>query len=170
MLPASEGATLKPTKEVPMPRIETSIEIKCQQAEAFEYLTDLRNAPEWSSEVVDVSYDGELRKGTTGKDVRKMGRKEIVMPWTITAFEPTNRMVLEYGPPFPGTAEFSFRATATGTIVKCDTDLRLRGWWRLLAPVIAREARKADEVQFGKVKAILESRSNGVGNGERRPA
>ena len=141
-----------------MPRIETEIEVKCRPEEAFDYLTDLRNAPEWSTEVVDVRYDGELARGTTGKDVRKMGRKQIVMPWTVTEFEHARRLVLEYGQPFPATADFSFAATKTGTVVKCETDLRLRGWWRLLGPIIAKEARKADEIQFDKAKAILEAR------------
>ncbi|MGH3119363.1 MAG: SRPBCC family protein [Gaiellales bacterium] len=153
-----------------MPRIKTSLEIRRSQQETFDYLTDLRNAPEWSTEVVDVTYDGDLREGTTGKDVRRMGRKEIVMPWTVTAYDAPRRIVFEYGAPFPATADFSFEPTAHGTLVTCDTDLRPRGLWRLLAPLMAKEARKADEVQFAKVKAILESPSNGATSGERRMA
>jgi len=170
MLPAFGGASLKQTKEVAMPRIKTSLEILRTQQETFDYLTDLRNAPEWSTEVVDVTYDGELGEGTTGKDVRKMGRKEMVMPWEVTTYDAPRRIVFEYGPPFPATADFSFEATARGTLVTCYTDLRPRGWWRLLAPIMAKEARKADEVQFAKVKAILESRGNGAPNGEGRMA
>ncbi|MCA1705492.1 MAG: SRPBCC family protein, partial [Actinobacteria bacterium] len=142
-----------------MPRIKTEIEIARSPEETFDYLTDLRNAIEWSTELVDVTYDGDLKAGSTGTDLRKMGRKEITMPWTVTAYERPDRIVLEYGPPFPAIAEFSFRPTAAGTVVTCDTDLRLRGWWRLLSPVIAKEAAKTDEVQFNKVKAILEART-----------
>ncbi len=140
-----------------MPRIETSIEIERPQEEVYAYLTDLRNALEWSTGLVSVTYDGDLREGTTGVDTRTLGRKELVMPWTVTAFEPPARLVVEYGAPFPATAEFSFRPTEAGTLVTCDTDLRPRGLWRLLGPFMAMEARKTDAAQFRKVKEILES-------------
>ena len=32
------------------------------------------------------------------------------MPWIVTAYERPERIVFEYGRPFPATAEFSFRA------------------------------------------------------------
>lgn len=139
-----------------MAKVETSIEIARPQEEVFAYLTDLRNAKEWSTEFVDVTYDGDLAQGSTGADTRKMGRKEIVMPWTITAFDPPNRLVFEYTAPFPITADFSFRSTSTGTRVTCSMDLRPRGFWRLLGPLIAREGKKTDQAQFEKVKQILE--------------
>jgi uncharacterized protein YndB with AHSA1/START domain len=150
-----------------MSRIKTSIVIRYPQDETYDYLTDPRNATEWSTELVAVTYDGDLAQGTTGTDTRKMGRKEIVMPWTVTVYEPPERIVFEYGRPFPATAEFSFRATASGTLVTCDTELRPRGLWRLLVPIMVREARNADRVQFQKVKEILESRSHEVANKKR---
>jgi hypothetical protein len=36
-------------------------------------------------------------------------------------------------------------------------DLRPRGSWRLLGPLVAREGKKSDQAQFQKVKQILES-------------
>jgi hypothetical protein len=144
-----------------MKRIDTALEIKRHTPDVFDYLTDLRNAKEWSTEVVDVRYEGELRAGATGVDTRRMGRKVIEMPWTITAFERPRRMVIEYAKPFPATAEFSFSPTSSGTLVRCLTELRPRGLWRLLTPVIAREAGSADKVQFAKVKEILESKPEG---------
>ena len=143
-----------------MARIQTSIEIRRPQDEAFAYLTDPRNAKEWSTELVDVTYDGDLTQGTTGLDTRKVGRKTIVMPWTVTKYQRPERIVFEYGRPFPATAEFSFRTTDDGTLVTCDTQLRPRGIWRLLGPLMAREAKKADAVQFEKVRAILEGRTD----------
>ena len=147
-----------------MKRIDTSLEIKRPTTDVFDYLTDLRNAKEWNTEVVDVRYDGELRAGATGVDRRRMGRKEIEMPWTITAFERPRRMVIDYAKPFPATAEFSFSPTSSGTLVRCLTELRPRGLWRLLTPLIAREAKSADRAQFAKVKVILESRPNAERN------
>jgi uncharacterized protein YndB with AHSA1/START domain len=141
-----------------MPSIETSIEIEYPPEETFEYLTDPRNAMQWATELVDVTYDGDLRRGTKGTDTRKMGGKQIVMPWEVTVYERPHRVVFEYGRPFPATAEFSFRATGGGTLVTCNTELRPRGLWRLLVPIMVKEARRSDEVQFQKVKEILEGR------------
>ena len=106
-----------------------------------------------------MTYNGDLTEGSTGVDTRRMGRKEVVMPWIVTAYERPERIVFEYGRPFPATAEFSFRAHEGGTLVTCDTELRPRGLWRMLAPVMAAEAKKVDAVQFQKVKEILEARS-----------
>ena len=139
-----------------MPKVETSIEIARPREEVFAYLTDRKNAKAWSTELVDVTYDGELAKGTTGADIRKVGRKKIVMPWTVTAFDPPNRVVFESTAPFPATADFSFRSTGAGTLLTCSMGLRPRGFWRLLGPLIAREGRKGDQAQFQKVKQILE--------------
>lgn len=150
-----------------MAHIKTSIVIRRPQDETFAYLTDPHNAKDWSSELVEVTYNGDLTEGTTGVDTRKMGGKHVVMPWTVTAYERPERIVFEYGPPFPATAEFSFHADQGGTVVTCDTELRPRGLWRILAPVMAAEAKKADAVQFQKVKEILEARSaNTDSNGE----
>jgi uncharacterized protein YndB with AHSA1/START domain len=153
-----------------MPLITTSIEIRRPQEETFDYLTDLRNANEWATELVDVTYDGDLARGTTGTDIRKMGRKEMVMPWTVTTYDRPSRIVFEYGSPFPATAEFSFNTTEAGTLVTCSTELRPRGLWRLLTPLMVKEARKTDQVQFEKVKEILESRNVGAAKGERSTA
>jgi uncharacterized protein YndB with AHSA1/START domain len=143
-----------------MAHIKTSIVVRRPRAETFAYLTDLRNAKEWSTEVVDVRYDGDdLRVGTTGVDTRRMGSKQLEMPWTVTAYEPPRRIVLEYGGRFAATADFSFAVEPEGTSVTCDTELRPRGLWRLLTPLMAAEARKADTVQFKKIKQILESRA-----------
>ena len=153
-----------------MARISTTIEIERPVAEVFEYLTDLRNAKDWSTEVVDVSYHGELAHGTTGSDTRTMGRKELVMPWRVTTFDEPSRVTLSYEQPFPFDATFSFEPTDRGTRVTCVTDLHPRGWWRLLGPVMAWEGRKADRVQFAKVKAILESADRTAGTTHERTA
>jgi hypothetical protein len=150
-----------------MARIKTTIEIGRPQDEVFAYMTDLRNAKEWSVGLVDVSYDGELAEGTSGRDVRKLGGKQITMPWKVVIFDTPRRATFEYGDPFPATAEFSFDPTARGTKVTCETHLRPKGLWRLLGPVMAMEGRKTDRLQFQKVKEILEGRASRRSAGRR---
>ena len=147
-----------------MVHIRTSIVIRRPQEETFDYLTDLRNAKEWATELVDVAYDGELRVGAEGVDTRRRGSREFRLPWIVTAHERPERLVLEFGPPLPATAEFTFGSESDGTRVSCDTELRPRGLWRLLTPVLAGEARHLDAAQFQKAKEMLESRGAAVGS------
>lgn len=165
MLAIPPRRTLEERKEMIMVHISTSVVIRRSREETFDYLTDIRNAKEWSVELVDVAYDGDLRQGSTGVDTRQVGRKQTSMPWVVTAYERPERIVFEYGGQFPATADFDFHAEDGGTRVTCNTDLRLRGVWRLLAPVFAAEAGKVDRAQFDRVKAILESRPVGVDPG-----
>ncbi|MDF2509998.1 MAG: Polyketide cyclase / dehydrase and lipid transport, partial [Microbacterium sp.] len=102
-----------------MVHIKTSIVIRRPQEETFDYLTDLRNAKEWATEFVDVAYDGELRVGATGVDTRRRGSKEFRLPWTVTEHRRPERLVLEFGPPVPATAEFTFRPEPGGTRFTC---------------------------------------------------
>jgi uncharacterized protein YndB with AHSA1/START domain len=159
MLPARPRGTLEGRKEKVMVHIRTSIVIRRPQQETFDYLTDLRNAKEWATELVDVAYDGDLRVGATGVDTRRRGSKEFLLPWTVTEYKRPERLVLEFGPPFPASAEFTFRPEPGGTRFTCDTNLRPRGLWRLLTPMLAAEIRHIDGPQFQKAKEILESRS-----------
>jgi hypothetical protein len=36
-----------------------------------------------STEFVEVTYDGDLTEGTTGVGTRRMGRRNVVMPWSV---------------------------------------------------------------------------------------
>lgn len=135
----------------------TSVDIARPIAEVFEYLVNIDNALEWTTELVSVQHDGPIQLGATGVDVRTMGNKEIEMPWEVTAFEPPHRALFEYTEPFPAKADFIFEEVDGGTRVTCKTTLQPTGLWRLMSPLMAREAHKTDEAQFQKAKRILEN-------------
>lgn len=141
-----------------MQRIVTTVEIDRPLEEVFGFLTDLNNAPLWTVDLIEVRHAGLLRAGTDGIDVRKMGGKQVEMPWTVTRYEPPRAVQFTYGDPFPLTATFRLEPTPAGTRLTCDTNLRLRGFYRLLAPLIAWEARRVDAQQFQKAKQLLEGR------------
>jgi uncharacterized protein YndB with AHSA1/START domain len=142
-----------------MPTVTTTVDINRPIEEVFEYLTNVDNAPEWSVEIVEVTRDGPFRLGATGKDVRMMGKKQVSMPWTVTEFAPPRRMVLEYTEPFAFSAAFLFEATSLGTTqVTCTSQMNPTGRWRLLSPIMKREAAKTDRIQFENAKQILENR------------
>lgn len=140
-----------------MARISTAVEIDRPISDVWAYLTDLHNAKDWSTEVVETSYSGPLGLGATGVDTRMWGKKQVKWDWEVTEYEPPRLLQLTYGPPLNAVASFGFEEIARQrTRVSCDTDLAPSGWWRLMTPIITMEGRKADETQFAKVKAILE--------------
>jgi uncharacterized protein YndB with AHSA1/START domain len=140
-----------------MAKIETSVEVNRPVEEVWEYMTDLRNAREWSTEVIDTVYSGPIQLGASGVDTRRMGRREMKWHWEITGYDPPRQLTLTYGPPLNAVANFSFEPTnGNGTLVSCTTTLSPTGWMRLISPLIAMEGRKVDQKQFTKVKAILE--------------
>jgi uncharacterized protein YndB with AHSA1/START domain len=141
-----------------MPRVSTTLEINRPIDEVFDYLSNVDNAHEWTVGLVDVTHDGPIGLGATGSDVRKMGRKQINMPWKVTVFEPPHRALFDYAAPFPMSADFRFESTARGTQVTCETTMNPTGLWKVLAPFMAREGAKTDRAQFAKAKQILEGR------------
>lgn len=140
-----------------MAKIETSVEINRPLEEVWAYMTDLRNAKEWSAELVDTVYSGPNQLGASGVDTRRIGRREMKWNWEVTGYDPPCRLTLTYGPPLHATADFNFEPTGdNGTRVSCKTTLSPHGWMKLIAPLIAAEGRKVDQNQFIKVKEILE--------------
>lgn len=147
-----------------MAEITTTIQIDRPRAEVFAYLTDLRNAPEWSTELLHRTFDGEqVAVGTTGVDeLRALGRI-LVAPWEVTEYVPPESVRIEFGGALSATSRFSFDETEAGasTIMTCVTNLHPRGLLlRMFAPFLAVDARKADKAQFLRAKQILESRTS----------
>lgn len=139
-----------------MVKAVTTVEIARPIEEVFSFLSDTANADQWMIGLVEVRHDGPIRLGATGADIRTMGGREVEMPWTVTAFDPPHKAVFEYTQPFEIRAEFTFEAIDGGTRVRCESDIKPTGRWRLMAPLLAREARKEDRAQFDKAKRILE--------------
>ncbi|MEV4687391.1 SRPBCC family protein [Microbacterium sp. LWH3-1.2] len=150
-----------------MVHIKTSIVIRRTQEATFDYITDLRNTTQWAAELVDITYDGDLRLGATGVETRRRGKTEFSWPWTVTAYERPHRVVLEYGAPYPAIADFTFGRDPEGTRFTCDTELRLMGIRRMLWPLVAAEARRVDAAQFQKAKEILESQDTALHSEEK---
>ena len=141
-------------------QVTTTTIIDRPVADVFDYMTNMDHVSDWVTEVVEVRYDGDIEEGATGVDVRRLGRKIVEMPWLVTRHEPPSVVVFEYSEPFRVVAEFGFESLGAGTTrLTCTSRLYPTGRWRLLAPFMRLEARKADRIQFAKAKEILETRA-----------
>lgn len=113
--------------------IESSIEIDAPPARVWEVVSEVRNAPQWSSQAVKVlALGGRTTKGTRALNINKSGR--LIWPTTsrVVEFEPGRRIAnrvtentsvwaFELEPtPAGGTRLTERRETPTGTSALSD--------------------------------------------------
>ena len=126
-----------------MSDLQASVTIRRPIAEVFAYVSDARNIPHWHADTAEVhlqSGDGR-QAGSRLVDVIRTGngrRMEALV--AITRYEPDRLWAFSadlgsFGG-FDGC--YRFEAVPTGTRVTFTEDLRLRGLFRLLRPLVRR--------------------------------
>lgn len=129
-------------------------------AETFAAVTDIARWGEWT-DMRDVLPDGTgaLRVGSTGSFTLP-GPFRGPVRYELTALDPNRRV--EYRithAAFEWRAEVQVEAEAgsDGTRLATSGEYRLRGLWRLLEPIVAREVRRGEASELARLKAILEA-------------
>ena len=110
--------------------------------------------------MVDVSFDG-----TSGPVVGMRGRFRMakgpitgMLDMELTELDPDRRIVFRVTHP-----RLDWNAVSTlvpaddGTRLTYAGELRLRGWRRLLEPLVAREVRQGEAGEAVRLKALLEA-------------
>jgi uncharacterized protein YndB with AHSA1/START domain len=140
-----------------MAAIMNSIEIDRPAEEVFAYATDPARFPEWQSDVVNVSVEGNA-VGAHFTTVRKIGRTERSMTQEITESTPPHSWAARG-------VDGPIRPTATVTVEPLDDrrcratfglDFDGRGAASALAPMVRRMAAKAAPVSHQRLKELLE--------------
>lgn len=109
--------------------------------QAFAYTADFSNIGLWDPGVAASQKIGDSALGVgTQFDLQvRFGSRETPMTYTITEFEPNDRVVLEgKGNQLVAIDTISFRAIPGGTEINYTADLAFRGFMRLLAPFLTR--------------------------------
>jgi uncharacterized membrane protein len=148
-----------------MIKVEDSIVINRPIEEVFAYVSDLTNAPEWQTGLIEVrkTTPEPPGVGTRYTFVRKfLGRKleasnefNVYEPCQIITFTTTSG-------PVSVEASYLFDETAEGTKVTCKMDMQTGGFSRLAEPLIASSVRREMSAEFGYLKDLLESRAEAV--------
>ena len=125
-----------------MARYVTRIDSRLQPAAAFAYMADFANARHWDPSVSEARREsaGPVGLGSTFHVVSRFAGRDVQLLYTITAYEPVGRVVLEARKP-----GFVSRDTITvepaadgGSVVNYDALLELRGPRRLFDPILQR--------------------------------
>ena len=121
-----------------MARIVRRIEVPTPQADTFAYVADFTTTEEWDPGIDRARRldDGPLDVGARFEVVSTFGGRPLPLIYTITAYEPPGRVVLEgEGSSFRGVDEIRFSPSGEGgTRIDYVADLRLRGIARLAEP------------------------------------
>lgn len=143
-----------------MTRLHETIETTLPLSDTFAFIADFANAEVWDPGTLTSARvgDGPVAVGATYALTVKMGGGAAPMTYTIEAFEPDRRVVLRgEGERATARDDIRFEATADGTRVDYTADIELKGWMRLLQPVLGGTFRKiGEDARTGMTQALAE--------------
>jgi Polyketide cyclase / dehydrase and lipid transport len=140
-------------------RIEGAIAINRPVGEVFDFVADERNEPRYNPRILRVEQltPGPMGRGTRFRaETRAMGRRTAIAirytdferPWRLAS------AIQMSAADISGT--LTFEPVAGGTRMRWSWDLRPRGWYRLLTPLIARLGRRLEQATWAGLKRFLE--------------
>ncbi len=142
-----------------MPNASNEILIDRPCDDVFAFLADPQNDPQWRGGVLDVqrvSGDGVGARYAQG--VKGPGGRRIVADIEITELTPSQTIAFQTiaGPVRPR-GRYVLSAADSGTHVRFELDVEMRGLKRLMAPMVQKTMN--DEVrQLAQLKHVIEAR------------
>jgi uncharacterized protein YndB with AHSA1/START domain len=140
--------------------IESSEWIDRPAEEVFAFVSDVRNDPQWHTDILEAEYDaaGPLMTGAAFRTRFKpfMGLSEGT--GTITAFEPPRRVVLtEQMGKFKPVLTLTVEPDGGGSRITRRLDMEPHGMLRIMAPFTGGMMRKRNAAFLTNLKRILEA-------------
>ena len=144
-----------------MSDLHASIIIRRPIADVFAFVADARNIPRWHADTAEVDLlSGDGRQvGSRVRDIIQTGngrRMEALVE--ITGHEPERLWAFsaELGSFGGFDGCYRFERVPAGTQVTFTEDLRLRGAYRLLRPLLRRQVAQTARDNFARLRALLE--------------
>ncbi len=142
--------------------VEDNVVIDRPIGEVFAYVSDLTNAPEWQTGLLEVHRitADPLGKGAQFTFVRKFLGRTLEATNEFIRYE-ANEIVtfVTTSGPVSVEATYGFQPEANGTRVTCRIQMKPEGFSRLAEPLIAASVRREMGAEFSYLKDLLESRA-----------
>lgn len=122
-----------------MTRLHEQIITQTPIEAAFAYVADFNNIEHWDPGVAESAQIGSdpIGIGTRFNLLAVFGNRRIPMVYTITEFDPPNRVVLVGdGSTLTAVDEITFAAVPQGTAITYTADLAFKGVMRFVAPLL----------------------------------
>ena len=137
----------------------SEVDIARPAREVFAAINDIAGWSEWT-DMRDVRHDqpGPIAAGSTGTFTLPGGLFSGPIRFELTRLEPDQRVTYEMThPAFTWTAEMRVEPTDAGSRLATSGAFRLRGWRRVLQPIVSREVSRGEAAELDRMKAILET-------------
>lgn len=142
-----------------MIRYSSQVSINRAPGEVLDALLDADLYSKWTP-MVDVRFDGEGRPtvGTTGQFRMAEGPIKGLLRMRVAELEPGRRLVIKVShPSMDWTAVSTVVPDGAGTRLTYAGEIALKGWRRLLEPMMAGEVRTGEAREAEALKAVLEA-------------
>jgi len=138
---------------------EVTLHLERPVEQVFAFLADYQNLRTWQSDLIENEQltEGPLRVGTRFREVRRTGPRQSEIHGEITDFEPNKRFSTKTSTKPQVTVSYSLEGENSGTRLNYKFVMLTSGMMRLLEPLIAGAIKKDTELDFQKLKHILES-------------
>lgn len=141
-----------------MIRYSSDVTIDRPPRAVFEALLNPALYAQWTP-MVDLAFEdaGPPRIGLRGRFRMAEGPIKGMLDMEIVELEPDRRVAFRVThPSLAWTAVTSLRPEGAGTRVTYAGEMSLRGWRRILEPIMSREVGKGEATEILKFKALLE--------------
>ena len=139
-----------------------SIMISRSPGDVFAFVADLNNIPIWQSEVVTskVITPGPTQVGTRFTEDVRMGPTRTTATCEVTEFAPGALMGFKaMSPRMDYLGRLTVEGVTGGTKLTMEGSAQMKGWWRLMQPLMRSEAKSGMRKELEAVKAALEGDS-----------
>jgi uncharacterized protein YndB with AHSA1/START domain len=142
-----------------MIKYSSDVTIERSPDAVYQALLDPTLYPRWT-DMVDVSFDSAdpPRVGTRGRFRLAKGPIKGLLEMEVTELDPHRRVVFHVThPSLDWTATSTIAPSGTGSTLTYAGEMRLRGLWRIMEPLMAREVRNGEAAEAVRLKALLEA-------------
>jgi uncharacterized protein YndB with AHSA1/START domain len=143
-------------------KVASSVTIARPMDQVFSYVSDVRNDPEWHTDILEVrpAQEGSVGTGTVFNIKFKpfMGQSEGSV--TVSEYDPPRRVVLkgQMGKMAP-TVSYTLEAEGSGTRFTRGVEMDPPGIMRVMAPLMKGMFAKRNAGFAANLKRVLESRT-----------
>ena len=143
-----------------MPRIESRVEIGAPAATVFPWLVEPDRLSRWISGFVGSGPigSGEVRVGSRSRDIIEAEGRRIEVETEIVELRPGERLAVRItSSSHDQDDSYDLDARDGATALTYRSDMRLRGFTRLLTPLIAPQLRARAEKDLATLKREVET-------------
>ena len=143
-----------------MARVEGEIVILRPVEEVFDFVADERNEPRYNPRMVHAELLSEGPIGLGARFRTELETRGRTMPMVVefTGYERASRLASVTRSSMMETqGEITFEAVPSGTRMRWSWDVRPRGVFKLMGPVVGLIGRRQEQRIWGNLKRLLES-------------